>query len=54
LVLADKAMEQKKWAEAEKYLDKLKEYKDYDWERMGAVRAYGHRQTLLKYIPKKK
>jgi len=54
MVLADMAMELKKWAEAEKYLDKLKDFKDYDWERIVAIRAYGHRQTLIKYLPKKK
>jgi len=54
LVLAEMTMEQKRWSEASTYFDKMKDFKDYDWEKIAAVRVYGCRQTLEKYLNKQK
>jgi len=54
LVLAEMKMEQKLWPEASTYLEKMKDYKDYDWEKIAAVRIYGSKQTLDKHYQQKK
>jgi len=54
LVLAEMTMEQKQWTEASSYFDKLKDFKDYDWDKIAAVRIYGSKQTLEKYLKQKK
>jgi tetratricopeptide (TPR) repeat protein len=48
LVLGEMFIEMKKWEDAGQCFDKTKNYKDYDWEKVLAVRIYGWRQTINK------
>jgi tetratricopeptide (TPR) repeat protein len=48
LVMGEMFIEMKKWEEASKCFDTTKNYKDYDWEKVLAVRIYAWRQTINK------
>jgi len=53
VVLGEMAMEQKQWTSASAHFDKVKNFKDYDWENLAAFRVYGNRQTLSKLLKPK-
>jgi len=48
LVLGEMYLELKKWDDATACFDATKNYKDYDWEKVLAVRIFGWRQTIKK------
>jgi len=51
LVLGEMFLDMKKWQESSDCFDKTKNYKDYDFEKILAVRIYGWRQTISKHLP---